>query len=269
MTDTSNRMSPETSPGTVQKKAGGRHVNNLPLLLFGGVLTTFLIMMVLVAADRAAKQNTPTETKKERAGNTAAFAQEIAGNHKDGIIAPAQPLSAPAESGVLPNAPIMIAKPGSLDEPPLPPGAGMRPPPAQPMYDDEANRIRMAKQQMLEEAIKAKTGVQVVAPRSTGSAPGGMPGVPTNRGDMAAQIASVRQQIEQSQRDDPTAAYQARLAQIRAMGNGGNPDQGTGASNPQLLQNRTASQAGRNSVAQFQGGTDRWRLDSQPEAPRS
>ena len=51
---TEEQMSPDASPGEVSRRSGVRRVNNLPVYLVGGVMTVFLIVMVLVAADRAA-----------------------------------------------------------------------------------------------------------------------------------------------------------------------------------------------------------------------
>lgn len=254
-------MAPDTSPGQVSKKTGVRRVNNVPMYLLGGVLVAFVIMMMLVAADRAAQQNAPADGPAEKAGNTSMFANEIVGDMTGGIIEPANaaPPEMPTEAELNPEIePILIARPDDLNAPPAPP-SGLD----QPARNDEADRIRMAKLQMLEEAVRARTGVQTVAPRSSGSSLGG--GAPQSRDDLRQQIAAVRQQIDDARRDDPTAAYQARLAQIRGMGIG--EPAGIGGGAPQLLQ---TSGGNPNSIAQFQGGEgDRWRLDSQPEAPRS
>lgn len=255
-------MAPDTSPGQVSKKTGVRRVNNVPMYLLGGVLVAFVIMMMLVAADRAAQQNAPADGPAEKAGNTSIFANEIVGDMTGGIIEPANALAPPempTEAEPNPEVePILIARPDDLNAPPAPP-SGLD----QPARNDEADRIRMAKLQMLEEAVRARTGVQTVAPRSSGSSLGG--GAPQSRDDLRQQIAAVRQQIDDARRDDPTAAYQARLAQIRGMGVGESGGMGGGA--PQLLQ---TSGGNPNSIAQFQSGEgDRWRLDSQPEAPRS
>lgn len=257
-------MAPDASPGQVSKKTGVRRVNNVPMYLLGGVLVAFVIMMMLVAADRAAQQNAPADGPAERAGNTSMFANEIVGDMTGGMIEPASalvPPEMPTEAEPNPATPevepILIARPDNLNAPPAPP-RGLD----QPARDDEADRIRMAKLQMLEEAVRARTGVQTAAPRSSGSSLGG---APQSRDDMRQQIASVRQQIDDARRDDPTAAYQARLSQIRGMGIG--EPGGVGGGAPQLLQ---TSGGNPNSIAQFQGGEgDRWRLDSQPEAPRS
>ena len=75
-------MSPAMSPGEASGRSGVRRVNNLPLFLVGGATLTFLVIMVLVAADRAAKQNRAgDETEKAKVVNTSMAAHEIAGNY--------------------------------------------------------------------------------------------------------------------------------------------------------------------------------------------
>ena len=260
-----DQMSPDTSPGEVSKKSGVRRVNNMPVFILFGLMGVFLLIMILVAADRAENQNKPGAAKEEKAGSTSMFANEIAGGQDSGMI-PALNVPGQEDQGLV--APetteaLAIARPDNLDAPPMPPGnSGLD----HQRSNDELDRIRMAKMQQLEEAIKAKTGVQVIAPRSSGSS-GGYSGVPNSRDEALARIAEVRQQIDAQTRDDPTAAYQARLQQIRASGIGGTGSMG-GSSAPQLLQ--TATGKGKD-YSQF-GNTsqeDRWKLDARPEAPRS
>jgi type IV secretion system protein VirB10 len=255
MSETTDQMAPDASPGAVSKKSGVRRVNNVPMYLLGGVMVAFLLVMMLVAADRAAKQNEPASGLAEKAGNTSMFAKEIAGEQTGGMIQPASQLIPPDLDAPPAGEPVMIARPENLDAPPRPPaGSGAL---QQPERDDEAERIRMAKLQRLEEAAKARTGVQMATPRSAGSAPGSVGGT------------AVRQQAEGARTEDPTAAYQARLAQIRSNLNTGatNPAAGVGGA-PQLLQTSTG---GRNNIAQFgrAGEGDRWAMDSHPEAPRT
>ena len=259
-----SEMSPEASPGHVSKKFGVRRVNNVPVYLLWALVLAFALIMMLVAMDRAAKQNAPADSPDERVGNTAMFAKEIIGNLTSGIIAAENPPVPPDVTSDI--EPIIIAKtdmatsddiatPDSLDKPPNPPKTTN-----QPMRDDEANRIRMAKLQMLEEAVRAKTTVQTNAPRSSGSLIGG---APPSREEMRSQITNAQQHIDEARRDDPTAAYQARLAKMRGMGGASS---GSGGA-PQLLQ---TSGSNPNHLAQFQSGeSDRWQLNSQLEAPRS
>lgn len=266
MSETADQMAPDASPGELSKRSGVRRVNNVPMYLLGGVMVAFLVIMMLVAADRAAKQNKPVGGTAEKAGNTTMFAKEIVGEQTGGMIPPASRLIPPELDTAPAGAPILIARPDNLDAPPMPPGgSGLQ----QPARDDEADRIRMAKLQRLEEAAKARTGVQIVAPRSAGSVPGGAAGSPQSRDEVLARLAAVRQQAEGARIEDPTAAYQARLVQIRSSLNtgAGNSTAGGGGA-PQLLQ---TSSGGRNIVAQFGkvGQGDRWAMDSQPEAPRT
>ena len=203
-------------------------------------------------------------------GPSSLFANEIAGKQKDGIIPAeaAKPLQVPelAGPGTLTSA-IPIARPDNLDAPPMPPRSAGGGTLKRTPRDDELDRIRMAKMQQLEEAVKAKTTVQVIAPRSAGSSPGDATGTPGSREEAIARLLAVRQQIDAAGRDDPAAAYEARLAQLQSAGGGAGGNSASSA--PQLLPMATAG--GKHSVAQFgnTGQGNRWRLDSQPEAPRS
>lgn len=216
MTETADPMAPDASPGTV--KSGVRRVNNMPMYILGGVMLAFLLVMALVAADRSAKQSAPAEGPKENVGNTSMFAKEIAGDKTGGLIEPARPPVVPDMPTGPASGPLQVARPENPDLPPSPP---MRPGnPGQPGNDDEGQRIRMAKMQMFDEAVKAKTTVRVDAARSRGSAPGsptGDGGTPQTREEMLNRIAAVQQQINAQRSTDPTAAYQERLAQIRGQ----------------------------------------------------
>lgn len=291
-TNTEDVMSPDASPGEQSsKRSGVRRVNNMPLYLIGGGLGVFLLIMVLVASDRAAKQNAPEQAAaQKKAGDTNNFAKEIAGNQKDGIVqAKAAPPAAPDLNA--PNSSVAVARPANLDLPPAPPGgAPMQPPSSQQQMaqqqqrspvDEQAERIRQMKEQLLMEAIRAKSGVSYAPPRSAASSqgmagtavPGALGAPPATREETLQRIAAVRQQIDAATRDDPTAAYKARLQQLQAAGvvpassGAGQGGGGLAGGAPKLIQ----TAAGRNDVAQFAGSGqgDRWRLESQPEAPRS
>jgi type IV secretory pathway VirB10-like protein len=270
---TEDLMSPDASPGQAPGKSGVRRVNNLPLYIVGALMCAFLVVMVLVAMDRAARQ-TPSSKKDEKTSSTSMFANEIAGNQKDGIIQPerAAPPQVPA---ALPPGSIDIARPENLDAPP-------RPPAASNLEDrasmEELRRIRMAKMQQFEDAVKAKTGVRGIAARSAGSPPGGLSdsAMPATREEALARLAAVRQQIDAQTREDPTAAYKARLQQLQAGGvgsasGGGGSLAGGGGLAPRLLPTAGASSPGSKDYSQFAGSgqEDRWKLDAQPEAPRS
>lgn len=252
-------MSPEASPGEVSPNAGVRRVNNLPVYIIGGLMTVFLIVMVLVAADRADQQHRQSDAKDEKTGNTSMFANEIAGIQQEGIIQaePAQPLIVPEQPHII------VARPENLEAPPTPPLSDTN-----PHRNDELERIRMAKMQQFEAAIKAKTEVQVTAPRSVGSTPGGKSdrSPPTTRDEAITQLAALRQQIDAQTHDDPTASYKAHMQQLQAAWSettGGNTA-------PRLIQTANESNKSKD-LGQFadSGHGDRWKLDAQPEAPRT
>lgn len=275
---TDDQMSPDASPGGVSKRAGVRRVNNMPMYIVGGLMAVFLLIMVLVAADRAAKQHRPAEVPPEKAGNTSMFAKEIAGDRQDGIIPPkgATPVAIPPDLAP-PNGAVPIARPVNLDTPPTPPNSQnpQMQSAARDAAAEAANRMRMMKAQQFEEAVKAKTSVNTIAPRSPGSTAPVYSGVPPSRDEQLARLAAARAQIDATTRDDPTAAYKARLAQLQAAGilqtgatsaPSGAPFMGTSAALP-----APPSAATGNSVDQFDktGEGDRWKLNSRPEAPRT
>jgi type IV secretion system protein VirB10 len=113
MTENADQMAPDASPGEVSKKAGVRRVNNMPMYILGGVLLSFVLVMALVAADRAAKQNAPADGPKEKAGNTSMFAKEIVGDKTGGLIEPASPLKVPDMPTGPASAPLEIARPST------------------------------------------------------------------------------------------------------------------------------------------------------------
>ena len=261
-------MSPDASPRRVPPQAGVRRVNDLPAYIVVALMGIFLVMMGLVAMDRSTKQNQGAIARDEKADNASRYASEIVGARRDGIIQPDKPT--PPDIPVLAPPqpePIPIARPENLDLPPAPP-RGAQPQAAQ-REEEERNRIRMAKLQMLEEGVKAKTGVSVVAPRSAASS--SLPaGTPATRQDALAQLAAVRQQIDAQSRDNASAAYQARLQQLQAPGSAnGLPEDSRTA--PTLVQRAGSTPGGGKDVSQFAGAAQegRWKLDAQPEAPRS
>lgn len=263
-----DQMAPEASPGELSKKSGVRRVNNRPVFIVLGGLTVFLVIMVLVASDRAANQNRAhVPNQHTKPGSSNVFAKEIAGEQKDGIIQAKLSARPPAPVGLATDS-IAIARPIDLDTPPTPPGV-LNPPPLAPQTgrsgpDEEAERIRIMKLQQFDEAVKAGTSLPIQAARSPASSPG-LPGLQHGRArdDTIAQLANLEQQIVAAHRDDPEAAYKAKLRLVRAMAIA--PDgQPVGGD---ILKKRPSA----NETGQFagHGQDDRWRLGSQPEAPRS
>jgi type IV secretion system protein VirB10 len=249
-------MSPDASPGSVRRKTGVRRVNNLPVYLVGGAMGIFLLVMALVAWDRSAQQNRPADQLEAKAGSTSMFASEIAGSEKDGFVAPAKATAPPMPETPPPGA-IIVARPDDLEAPPRPPGGAL--PLEEQRGMEERERSRMDKLRQLDEAVRSRTTVQATAPRSAGSAPGG---VPLSREEALTQMAALQQQADAQGRDNPAAAYLARLQQLQAASLGDTATRPVPPAEPV---------AGGKDYRQFdvQGLGDRWRLDSRAEAPRS
>ena len=266
-------MNPDVSPDSVT--SGVRRVNNVPLYIIGAAVFVFLIVMMLVAADRADQQNRPEEAGKDKGGNASMFANQIAGNQGDGLIAEkTKPLEVPALSTPQPEKTpaITLARAENLTAPPTPPNQlGARP----QQQNDDATRIRQMKLQLLNEAIKAKTAVKIQSPRSPGSPPA-MASMQSSGDDGIIQPTSVQQQSNV----DPTIVYQNKLAKIQqSLNSGGSGSLGGGIggdSAPQLIKtgasgNNTSGSSSNNDFSQFDkaGHHDRWKIDSELEAPSS
>ena len=260
-------MSPEASPGQ-PGKTGVRRVNNVPMYIVIGMMTAFVLVMVLVALDRAAKQTQPPKAKAEKVENAGMFAKAVAGDRQDGIVPPkvakaSVPPSVPGD----PSAPaanpasgaVAIVRPDNPDAPPAPPDSagGQRKSGANGgangAGDESANRIRMMKMQQFDEAVKAKTSLNVTAPRSAdaSSAANG-----ANGGD------GIRQQS-----GDLMDIYKSQLAVVQNSGLTGG---GAGISYPAPQSGQTAA-GNSTGIAQFgnSGQGDRWKLDSKVQPPRS
>lgn len=265
-------MSPDTSPDTPAPRSGVRRVNNLPVYLIGGVIAGFLLVMALVAADRAEKQQRGPEASEQKATSTDMFANELAGKAKDGIVpeAKAAPPEIPTLSSAEPAAPLIRAD--ALEAPPAP--SAMQAPQAGTHEQDPRIRIKQEKMHMLEEAVRARTAVQMIAPRSSASVPVGVQktSAPISREEAINRIALARQQEDAGATDGQTSVYQARLQQIQMAGmplqaSSSNPAPSGGAQDqsafPAPASGKTYNQFDRSAQE------DRWRLDSQLQPPRS
>jgi len=266
MSNMNDAMSPDASPGKLNRKSGVRRVNNWPMYIIGGAAMTFLLIMLLVASDRAENQNKPVEKEAEKAGNASSFAQQIRGMDADGIIpSKAEPPVVPAldNTQVQPGG-LQVVRPTNLDAPPLPPAG-----PHENVNSEALERIRRMKEQQLYEAIRARSTVQVDAPRSAASS--AVASGPVSQQDALARIAAARQRIAEESRSDPTAAFKARLEALRAAGIGGGGGMGGGAQGDSPFLVRTGGSSSGKDYDQFGNarGEDRWRLDTSLEAPRS
>ncbi len=267
-------MSPLASPDHL---AGVRRVNNLPLFILGGVVLMFVAIMVVVASKRGQPSGSANPPPVGAGGDSLVFAREIASGPNHGAEAP--PALIPSDQ------PVIVAMPGDTLQPPLPSdpanlvprsalGSGV-PASAGPTdmapagaRDEEALRLQQQKAQQLEEAAKAKTSVRFTAPSAQRDGSGGAPMPPSTRTDMLERIAQVQRQLGGASTDNPSQAYQARLAQLRGnSGTGGGF--GGGGDAGALLPVAGSGRAASLSAFDRTGSADRWRLPAQPEAPRT
>ncbi|RZL47474.1 MAG: hypothetical protein EOP71_06310 [Variovorax sp.] len=62
-------------------------MNNVPLFLVIGALAVFLIVMVMVASDRAARQQeAPAKAAEKGGGDASRSARDIIGDRRDGVV---------------------------------------------------------------------------------------------------------------------------------------------------------------------------------------
>ncbi|MDX2481725.1 MAG: TrbI/VirB10 family protein [Desulfuromusa sp.] len=263
-------MAPDASPETVSRRTGVRRVNSIPMILVGVVVLGFLIVMMLVAQDRNEQQNKSPEEEKKYAGNTAMFANEIAGNQTSGIIEPATAPPMPELDRFTYSAEEVLSEP-TITAQPEPSRAGLLPatghnPGGPSRRNEEAERIRMAKMQMFQEALRAGTRVTHSTGSTADMAAREPQGRPQTRTEMLTRLADVRRQIDSGRHQDPNATYQARLAQIQPIVTAAAATAGGPPSSQQ------PSPAGvSNNSPQISNGTagDRWTLHSRIERPES
>lgn len=252
MKKTDDLMLPNASPGTL-KQNGVRRVNNLPLIMVITALTLFVLMIAFVAMKRANQQTTkqaPVPVAHHL--DTSLMAAEIVAGRVGGIIMPSKPIETVDTSLALPVA--------LIDNPDNPPVIRNKPPILRPktvrsgeLTDPDLDRIKMAKMEQFEDAVKAKMSIplpdQLSASSSLKISQGG--------NDPKSKLTALKRQIELLNAGDPTASYQARLQQIRAAMGGHESDEGMGMN---LIQNPSHNLA---------EPSDRWELHSTVEAPRT
>lgn len=261
-----NPMSSDTSPDVVPTRSGVRRVNNLPIYIVVVIMLVFLLTMMVVAINRANQQNQTSGDDKSEAGSSHSLAQLVTGEFEKGVI---EPSLATINDLSTHQSDMITTRPDNLDMPPLPPGGNQL---HNEVIAPDHGQIYQTKMQLFEEAVKAKTNVTIVAPRSTGSAPSSVPSVSPSpspssdtpsREEALARIAQVRQQISAQREHDPGRAYQDEMDQLRdsgLIGGGGFDDD----SAPHLL--NTESHRPNNDLSQFaaKDDEDRWRMDSKP-----
>ncbi|TWA81523.1 hypothetical protein FBY14_12414 [Azospirillum brasilense] len=179
----------------------------MPLYIIGAALTVFVVVIMMVAMDRAAQQAVKAETEDvAKATPARAMAAEILSKSEIGIV----PLEVPAEPVVpLPETEPKPVNPGGASPQASVPVMDLKTPPppqrqSKPLGDDDEGmkNQRRVREQSLDRAMRARTAVQVPELKNRGTV-GGSTG--------AANTVGPR---------DAMAAYQQRVTQLKAMGIG-------------------------------------------------
>ncbi|MDN7880116.1 TrbI/VirB10 family protein [Burkholderia aenigmatica] len=291
-------MSPEASPGSV--KTGTRRVNNMPLMIIGAVAMVFLMVLLAVGVQRAAQQQAALDApaQKTKATNSTTLAQAIVAGRPEAVVQPRSdqppaipPVDTPASTAAPSPASgaVGIVRPTNLDAPPPPPGRQMGVPqgmangPMQPQDDGQRERLRQVKEQMFLDAVKARPTVQFDPARGSGSSgpsyvpPSSSTSGPMSRDEMLNRLADVRRQLANVGKDDPTAAYKQRLAQLQAsglvpvsanIGGGAATAGGAGGGGMGAAMSTAAGASSRDAGSSAQSG-DRFRLNAEVQAPES
>lgn len=234
-------LSPDTSPAELTRNSGVRRVNNLPVYLVGAAVAAFLIMMMLVAIDRANQSQQTLQEVRDRK-DTLRLAESIAGNHTEGLV-PAAIVQVNPQAP--PSITVPIAIPEDVEKPPLPPRLKNA-----AASDPEHDRIAQEKMQLFENAVKSKTSVpvgQMTAHTDVST---------DQKTETLQRIEEAKERIAAMQNDPTNATFKARLAQLQG-------------SNGMEIKPAESVSNSRNDLRQFDNKdkSDRWKLDSKIEAP--
>lgn len=294
MNQSNSPLSPNTSPVGNSNASGVRRVNNRPMYILFGLFAAFLIVIAYVANQRASIDYTTVDTSSvEQVGDATMYAEQIAGITASGYVPPApavvNPDEPPRKEKVDEDNSALESTPNLSDEafsdiPVVRPDYGSAMPPQSPtdvstsLEDDDAERIRMAKLQMLEEAIRAGTKVQAVAPRSSSYSPSATAlsanGMSTQQ-QLSAEITRVREQAAANRASDPTAAYKERMAQLEDQKRSGITSSGIGTLAGNLSNESASTPNNRDDISLLNTQTatssveDRWALNEPVQVPRS
>jgi len=305
-TEKNDPLSADYSPGALNEKVGVRRVNAKPLMILGVGLGVFLIIIAMVAYDRSAKSQKAAgpRVEKKAAANTTTFAKAAMGDTADsGIIPPADPrenLTAPPDlppADTLSTAPAagQLKPPGTASAPatsvpPIKPmngdpqmraaghQAGNRAPGAgagagsEDLYrtermeqpDKDGERLRELKFKQFEAAVQ---GSSAVAWNPHGKARSGGSAATSSAGPLGqnsrdadlARLASVQAEIANATAEESqnNRSFQERMAEVRGQMQGGAGVEGATA----------PAASSRNDLAKFDGKPDRWKLNTEDEAP--
>lgn len=227
----------------VPEGRGVRSLNNLPLVIGVVFFAIFLGIIGHVMMQRSEERAQQEQEQAQKQGASAANqAGEITGPWGNGGLIPPNALKKEAAP---PEAPVAVQPELQLPDLPAAPGTPTKAEPLRPASTEES-ALWNARFQALQAGLRSKTGVQ-------------MP----EQGGGTAGRPQVQRSTNMNAGNDVTAAYQARLAQIRGEVGGA----GMGAGDVGALTG-TSERSPDNGLGQFDRN-NRWTLQRQVEAPAS
>ncbi|NIJ70378.1 TrbI/VirB10 family protein [Xanthomonas sp. 60] len=140
---------------------GVRRVNNLPLVIIGGVLVAFVLVIVVVTASKRHAAGNAGPTSNTLAPAPTALAEQIIGNTSAVEVAPDVAMATPPVEDDSALA-VPIARVPEQAGPPLPPTEA---------EDPQLARARALRLQQLQQALAARTGVLEARKNGTSAAP--------------------------------------------------------------------------------------------------
>lgn len=296
-------MSPGMSPSQLSPRTGVRRANKVPLYIILGLAFIVIVVVMLVASDRAARQDAMLKAKPVTAagaqqGGSSALAEQIAGGHRIGMIPAAPPKPRPPQelgdpsngmvagrveaAGHL-NADILIARP-DLDQPPTPtlrPASLQLPSGQSPLGGttrEEEEARRRAKLQEVQQALKAPSAVTFTLARQDRPSPmmEARPSELSPTDDPRSRATAMQQLAAAARSDDPTRAYQAQVAQLQQSGMlnsgmGGGESPALGAASGLSGTSGVSGMNGKGTVtnATSPAPVDRWKHTGEQLPPRA
>ena len=232
----------DLNPPFKQQRSGVRRVNNLPLMIVGGVLVVFVILVAMVAYDRAADsgakgQQTDSVVADE---NLAEQVLKASGDRTGGLVG--------AEEKPLPSLPVVRVE--NTDLPP--------PPPAEAKEDPFEMQLKLMKMAMLQKAIGARTPVNGEAKAKAATSDQGKSAASAHAAARQSDGDETAELLKSIGAETGAAQFRESLSKLTAGG--------AGAASGGSQADRSAG-----AYAKFdrKQENDRWRLDSSVEAPRT
>ena len=263
-----NNMSPESSPSGPES-FGGKRVNNLPLIIAGVCLVAFVVIVALVASERSKLR--VVEEENLTAKNSAGLDLQVAGPQKTGFVnGPAKHKEKESSGTVIDPQP--LSSETVIEPQPFLTEQDTRIAPSGPdPYEKERAIVKDYYFRMLGKAIIATPEVSSPQQHVSASSNSKKYSSLSKRDQLLAKISELKRRSSQAEEQDPTKAYQARLAALQATmgdsGGGGSNRSSTGGFG--LASASAATGPSGNYKDSLLNPDGKWKLNSEIKAPET